>query len=599
MSFTTTRLRSQFEQVQQLRQSGQAAVAEMLAHQIMAAVPASVDDLHCQASLLLGWNRPADALKRFDEARARGRVPPELLVDRGVALNRLGRPEDAIESCRAALEVQRRFAPAHLIWAESLIALEQHDAALEQYRASLKADANFAHARSGRAILLMALSRTEEALPDLQRLVRDFPNDPGLHNRHGLALAELLRFDDALAAFGKALALAPRDPGFWHNHGATLWNLERRAEAVDSYDKALALNPGLFVTASNRANTLDDMMRLDEGMAAHDRVVTFWPDHVDGHWNRAQALLLRGRWAEGFQEFEARKRRPSGAAFYQGDTTPEWRGQEDLAGKTLLVRGEMGMGDTIQFARYALVARARGADVVLAVQKAMVPLLRESLTPALPIITDSETPPCDFHAYAMSLPLAFGTDTGNVPAPVPYLKANVARAAAWKEKLGSHGFKIGICWRGAGLGAADMGRAFHPRHLAGLAALPNVRLICLQKGEAALAQLDGLPPGMTVEMLPGFDEGDGAFLDAAAVMENCDLVISSDTAIAHLAGAQNRPLWLALKQVPDWRWLLHRTDSVWYPSARLFRQHTPGDWPGVFAAMEKDLKTLFATQERP
>lgn len=598
--FTTSRLRAQFEQVQKLRQSGQAARADMLGRQIVAAVPFGVEDLYCQASLLLDWNRPADALKRFDAARALGRVPPELLVDRAVALNGLHRPEEAIESCRAALALQHRFAPAHLIWGESLVALGRHDAALAQYGAALKADAHFAPARDKRAMLLMALSRTAEALADLQRLVRESANDPELHNRHGLALAELERFEEALAAFDKGLALAPRDASLLHNRGVALRSLERHEAAVESYDRALAVNPALFVTMSNRANTLQDLLRLDEAMAAHDRVVKTWPDYVSGHWNRAQGLLLRGDWAEGFREFAWRKKRPELASIYLDMAQPEWLGAEALNGKTLLIRAEQGLGDTLHFARYAALAQQRGARVILSVQRPLVPLLRESLFPPpdAVIADDEPRPDFDAHVFLMSLPLAFGTDTGNVPAPIPYMRADPARMAQWRERLGGHGFRIGISWRG-GRDGADTGRSFSPGRLAPLAALPGVRLISLQKGDAALAQLRDLPPRMTVETLTDFDEGEGAFRDTAAVMANCDLVISSDTAVAHLAGALGRPTWLALKYVPEWRWLLHRGDSVWYPSARLFRQQAAADWSGPFAAMETELKKLLAAQDPP
>ena len=599
MSFTITSLRSQFEQVQQLHRSGQTAVADMLARQIVAAVPASVEDLYCQASILLGWNRPGDALKRFDEARARARVPPELLVDRAVALNALDRSEEAIESCRAALDLQRRFAPAYLIWGESLAALGRHDEALEQYRSALKADANFTPARSNRAALLMALSRTEEALADLQRLAREFPNDAGLHCRHGLALAELLRFDEALAAFDKGLALTPRDAGLHHNRGVTLWNLERYAQAMESYDKALALNPGLFVTMSNRANTLQELLRLDEAMAAHDRVVANWPDYVSGHWNRAQGRMLQGAWSEGLKEFQWRKQRPEMKNEYLPG--PEWTGTEDLNGKTLLIRAEMGLGDTIQFARYAALAKARGAKVVLAVQAPLMRLMSESLAPPVDAVVEKYAdplPPFDFHIASMSLPLAFGTTTENAPNRVPYLKADPARVAAWKERIGDYGFRIGICWRGGAAGS-DMGRTFPPSLLAPIAALPGVRLISLQKGKGE-AQLTSLPPGMAVETLgDDFDAGPDAFLDTIAVMEACDLVISCDTSIAHLAGALARPLWMATKKVPEWRWLLGRSDSVWYPTARLFRQHAMGQWSGAFAEMKNELKQLLAKQDRP
>jgi len=602
MSFTPTRLRPQFEQVQLLRAQGQAAVAEMLARQIVAAMPSSVDDLYCQASLLLGWNRPADALKRFDEARARGAVPPELLVDRAVALKQLNRGEEALASCDAALALAPRFAPAHLIRAESLWQLGHGEAALADYDAALAAAPDFLHARSGRAALLLALSRPDEALAELQPLLKRLPGDPGLHNRHGLSLAELLRFEEALAAFDRAAALTPRDANIWHNRGVALWNLDRFEAAVDSYDKALALNPALPVTISNRANTLQELLRLDEAMAGHDRVAAGWPDFVSGRWNRSQCRMLMGDWAQGLKEFEWRKQR----AEVRNDHPPgpEWTGAEDLGDKTLLIRAEMALGDTIQFVRYGALAQARGARLVLAVQQPLVRLLAESLTPPADAVVaqDASPPAFDYQISTMSLPLAFGTTPDNAPSQagkgrVPYLRPDPARAARWKERLGAGGFKIGVCWRG-GRPGNDMGRGFALRLLAPIAALPGVRLISLQKGEG-VAQLAALPPAMAVETLGAdFDAGPDAFLDTIAVMESLDLVISCDTAIAHLAGAAARPLWLATKLAPEWRWLLGRADSVWYPSARLFRQQAAGDWSPVFADMENELRKRLSAQDR-
>jgi tetratricopeptide (TPR) repeat protein len=600
MSFTTTRLRPQFEQVQLLRAQGQAAVAEMLARQIVAAAPSSVDDLYCQASLLLEWNRPADALKRFDEARAHGTVPPELLVDRAVALKQLNRGEEALASCDAALALVPGFAPAHLIRAETLWLLERGAAALADYDAALRAAPDFAYARNSRAMLLMALSRPEEALEELQRLLKQLPNDPSLHNRLGLALAQLLRFEEALAAFDRAAALASRDASIWHNRGVALWSLERFEAAVESYDKALALNPALPVTMSNRANTLQELLRLDEAMAAHDRVVAGWPDFVSGHWNRSQGRMLMGDWAEGLKEFEWRKRRAEVKDDYL--IGPEWS-REDLKDKTLLIHAEMALGDTIQFMRYGALAQERGARIVLAVQAPLLRLLAESLTPpADAVVEKGASPPAfDYHISTMSLPLAFGTTPDNAPsqvgsARVPYLKADPDRAARWKESLGEGGFKIGICWRG-GRPGNDMGRGFPLALLAPIAQLPGVRLISLQKGEG-VAQLASLPAGMAVETLgDDFDAGPDAFLDTIAAMESLDLMISCDTSIAHLAGATARPLWLATKLAPEWRWLLNRNDSVWYPSARLFRQQAVGDWATVFAEMETELRKLLARQD--
>jgi hypothetical protein len=243
------------------------------------------------------------------------------------------------------------------------------------------------------------------------------------------------------------------------------------------------------------------------------------------------------------------------------------------------------LGDTVQFCRYLPLLEATGAHVVFAAQNKLGVLVR-TVSPTVKVVGFDKVPArFDCHCYLMSLPLAFGTSVETIPATVPYLTVEAARIERWRRRLGTHGLKIGLCWQGNARNKDEFGRPFPLAALADLARLPGVRLISLQK-EAGTEQLATLPEGMTVETLgEKFDAGPDAFLDSAAVIQCLDLVISCDTAIAHLAGALGRPVWLALKAMPDWRWMTGRTDSPWYPTARLFRQRTPGDWAPVFAEM--------------
>jgi hypothetical protein len=235
-------------------------------------------------------------------------------------------------------------------------------------------------------------------------------------------------------------------------------------------------------------------------------------------------------------------------------------------------------------------AQARGAKVVLAAPVSLHALLR-TLGPGIELLPrDAQPASFDYHCALLSLPLAFGTTTETIPAEIAYLGAEPARVTSWKSRLGGEGFKVGVCWQGSTQAyAAPMQRSFPLAELRRVAQIPGVRLISLQKHDG-LDQLAALPAGMAVETLgEDFDAGPDAFLDAAAVMASCDLVISADTATAHLAGALGVPTWIALPFVPDWRWLLDRSDSPWYPSVRLFRQGAQGDWPGVFAEIETAL----------
>jgi hypothetical protein len=267
---------------------------------------------------------------------------------------------------------------------------------------------------------------------------------------------------------------------------------------------------------------------------------------------------------------------------------PVWLGREPLSGKSIFVHAEQGLGDVIQFSRYIACLNELGAKVLFA-PRANLKALMQGLDGVHEIVDeDNEKLEFDYHVPLLSLPLAFQTDLPTIPAKISYLGVAQDRVALWRQRLGDHGFKIGICWQGS-KNKIDAGRSFPVSKFHALAQTANVRLISLHKGEGE-AQLADLPPDMRVESLgDDFDAGADAFLDTAAVMKCCDLVITSDTSIAHLAGALGVKTWLALQYVPDWRWLLDRDDSPWYPTMRLFRQKTPGDWDGVFAQMAKSL----------
>jgi hypothetical protein len=237
--------------------------------------------------------------------------------------------------------------------------------------------------------------------------------------------------------------------------------------------------------------------------------------------------------------------------------------------------------------------------VVLAVRDGMVRLLRGLPVPVTFIPENTRPKTLDYYVPLLSLPLLFATRLESIPAPVPYLKAEPDRVAGWREKLGEHGFRVAIAWQGKTKGINDPYRSFPLAALAPLAALPGVRLISLQKGEGS-EQLANLPAGMTVERLgDDFDSGFDAFIDSAAVMECCDLVVTLDTSIAHLAGALGRPTWTALKSVPEWRWFVERRDSPWYPTMTLYRQPRFEDWDSVFAAMAGDLGRMMAAGQVP
>jgi hypothetical protein len=299
------------------------------------------------------------------------------------------------------------------------------------------------------------------------------------------------------------------------------------------------------------------------------------------HHNKATCLLQLGDYAAGFREYEWRKACPGFADDPRYKLPRPWRG-EDLRGKTLYIYPELYQGDLLQFGRYALLAEQAGARVILGAPRHMHALF-QTMSPALTLVADDAAPPdYDVQAALLTLPALFGTTLQTVPAWPAYLGAEPARVEKWRRRIGDHGFKIGIAWQGSALAVQ---RSFPlAAAVAGLGRTPGVRLISLRKHNG-LEQLDALAPGAVETLGEDFDPGPDAFLDTAAAMTCCDLFVTPDTSVVHVAGALGLRTWLALPFVGDWRWLEEQTDTPWYPSVRIFRQPAPGDWGSVFEAM--------------
>jgi hypothetical protein len=353
-------------------------------------------------------------------------------------------------------------------------------------------------------------------------------------------------------------------------------------DALAEYEEALRLRPDFAEAVNNLGNTLRDLGRLDEAQAQFDRALSLKTDYIDAHWNRSLLWLLRGDFARGWPEYEWRwglrslPRRP----FPQ----PKWDGGP-LGGKTILLHAEQGLGDTFQFVRYAPLVKGRGGKVFLACQAPLLRILADCPGVDQLVAQGTPLPPFDCHAPLLSLPALFGTELNSVPAEVPYLRADPALVEHWRGRLAAFdGFKVGIAWRGSGSNRSDPKRSFPLEAFEALARVPGVRLISLQKGKGT-EQLPALAGRFPVSELPGLDEGRGPFVDTAAVLRCLDLVVCCDTGLGHLAGALGVPCWLALMYVPDWRWLLERADSPWYPHHRLFRQERSGDWDDLFHRM--------------
>ena len=508
---------------------------------------------------LVATGRSQEALPVLARSLALKDDDPEVHIYRGDACRNLGQPAQAEASYRRAIEL-RPSAGTHLELGKLLLAQDRLDEAVGHFRCAIAARPAFADA----------------------------------HGALGAALRRLDRLDEAEGCFREAVTLDPGSTTCHYNLGNFLRDVDRLVESEAAYRRALELDPANRLAMNNLSETLMERGRFAEALDLLRSAIERHPDYATARWNKSLVDLRLGNFAEGWRGYEWRWR-------YEGFPTPRrdlprplWLGDAPVDGKTVAVPWEQGLGDTIQFCRYLPLLEARGARVLFAPQRPLRRLMK-SLPGKVELVDLDDLlegrAAFDCQVPLISLPLAFGTAGDSIPNAVPYLRAEPERVQRWRDRIGGHGFRIGICWQG-NTGTFDRGRSFPVASLAGIARLPGIRLINLHKG-AGLGQLASLPDGLRVEM-PGddFDAGPDAFVDTAAVMAHCDLVITSDTAVAHLAGALGVRTWVALKFVPDWRWQEHRTDSPWYPTVRLFRQRSRGEWQPVFAEIEAELARL-------
>ncbi|MCR5875499.1 tetratricopeptide repeat protein [Phenylobacterium sp. J426] len=398
----------------------------------------------------------------------------------------------------------------------------------------------------------------------------------------------MAREDEAILGFREAVRLQPGLGAAQAQLGDLLLGAGEAEAALEALARGAEAAPNDAGVFFNLGNAQRRLGRTDDAVESYGRAVGIDPDFAMAHQNRAVCRMLLGDWTGGFEEYAWRHRCPGPEL--RAYPQPAFDGTQDLPGRTLFIYPELFLGDLIQFGRYARLAEDHGARVILAAPTTLHGLL-SSLSPTIELIGNDEAPPAfDLHCPLMDLPRVFGATPDDVKVAEPYLRAPPERVAAWRDRIGEAGFRIGVCWQGSTRAGADlMGRSFRLADLAPIADLPSVRLISLQKRDG-LDQLADLPHGMRVETLgAGFDEGPHAFLDTAAVAQVCDMVISADTAPAHVAGAVGARTWLALPATPDWRWLLARDDTPWYPAMRLFRQAERGHWAPVFAAMAEQL----------
>jgi hypothetical protein len=386
--------------------------------------------------------------------------------------------------------------------------------------------------------------------------------------------------------YRQVLAQRPEDADALSNLGLALKEMNRWEEALECCDRALLARPGFPEAANNRGFVLHDLGRWDEALASYQAAIDARPDYAEPRWNMSLLHLLRGDYARGWDLFEWRWKTEDIAPQFRAFAPPLWLGKQDIAGKTVFIHSEQGLGDTIQYARYVRNVIDRGAKVAFETPAVLQALMASSFPEAHVIARNAPAPELDFQVPLASLPLAFGTTVETIPARVPYLAVDEARQRQWNVRLGPRAkMRVGIAWAGNPAQRNDHNRSMAFRHLAPLLEM-DFEFHCLQKD---------LPPGDAGALgrFPGVRRWDAElrdFADTAALANALDLVVSVDTSIAHLAGALGRPTWILLTWRADYRYLLEREDSPWYPTARLFRQTRVGDWDDVVSRVRTALE---------
>ena len=484
------------------------------------------------------------------------------LLAKALAFDRQGKLAEAARSYRFFLS-NRAEAVAYYNYAVVLKKMRDHEAAILNYENAIKLKPDYAEA---------------------------YVNIGNIHQ-------ERMAYEAALEPYNRAIEINPLLAGAYYNRGVVLQELARHDEALADYDRALLLQPNHYLAYLNKAVILYELKRKAEAALHYERILQFDPENVDAQWNLGILKLSEGDFASGWKLSEARLK-PQAQINNQLFQKPGWTGRENIVGKTLFIKWEQGFGDTIQFCRYAQLAKSTGAKIVLSVQKPLQRLIA-TLDTGIAVIGEDKVPEeYDYYCFLMSLPHLLETSLETIPCPAKYLRIDDTGISRWRAQLDDiAGLKIGLVWAGGERPTItcarrnDANRSIALNRFAPLLGSSGAAFFSLQKGPPA-AQL---PEMQAMHAIHDWTDAFTDFADTGALVENLDLVITVDTAVAHLAAALGKPVWVLVPWTSCWRWLEGRTDSPWYPSVRLFRQRERGNWDEVLEEVSTALHDLIAS----
>jgi tetratricopeptide (TPR) repeat protein len=568
------------------RKAGRHLDAVNCCEQALSIDPNCADALHLMGLLSFDKGHYELAIEWISRA-IRQNPTAEYLQHLGKVLERLKRYDEALKAFDKAIQFQPDSAELWRSLGNVLLQLDRGNEALLSYQRALQFKPRDFESASKAAVQLHLQGRWEEALAYFNICEALQPNQAPILSLRGIAHRGLRNYQAYLSDSQRAHKLDPTNAESCNNIGEALVSLGREEEAITWYDKALALSPNDATILTNKAQAISQFRRLDEAAAIYSRVRTIAPDHAMAEWNRALLKLLTGDFAAGWAGREARWKIPSFSAHYPRFHQPMWRGVEPVVGKTVLVHADEGLGDTIQFARYLPMVAARGARVVMVVADALQPLLSglAGVDQCLPL-SAGQLPSFDLHCPFSNLPLIFGTTLDTIPASTSYLpKPSADQLQVWETRLGPRGrLRVGLVWSGSTDHRNDRNRSIPLQMLTRILDM-DATFVSLQKDprpadKAILAERADI-----VDLTEHLTD----FIETAALVSCLDLVVTVDTSVVHLAGAMGRPTWVMLPYLPDYRWLLDRDDSPWYPTIRLFRQDATRDYAPVLDRIRAEL----------
>ncbi|MBN2314922.1 MAG: tetratricopeptide repeat protein [Sedimentisphaerales bacterium] len=529
------------------------------------------------------------ALDFTRQAIAKNPQTAEFYNTLGLVHEGLGEFDEAIRAYQEAISLRPDYAEAYHNMAIAFLSQGQYATVVEKCKHAIALKPDYAEPYNTMGFSLEQQKHYAEAAQSYQKAIQLKPDYVEAYNHLGVVLNELGRPDKAIENYRKALYLDPDYTEVYNNLGIALKEQDQFAEAIACFEQALQREPDFAEAHYNLANSLRDEGRCDEALERYNQALGFKPGYPEALWNKSLTLLLSGNFIEGWEQYRLQRNADLKILTnYHRSGKPRWDGTP-FEGKTLLVHYEQGLGDNIQFVRYMPMIKARGGKVVFETLKPLMTLL-DGFPGVDELVEYRPNEPCsvkfDVYSSLFDMPNIFRTTVETVPADVPYIHADPVKVQYWRDKLAGPGFKIGIVWAGSPTHGHDRYRSCTLASFAPIAQIDPVRLYALQKGEA-IKQIDELAGTIPIERISGEFED---LSDTAAAIENLDLVISVDTSVLHLAGAMGKTAWGLLAFSPEWRWMLHRQDSPWYPTMRLFRQQERTGWPPVFRRVAEELR---------